>query len=72
MVVKKTEIKPKILGELFDLLLLVILFIFLCFVDDKYAAEVKEYNSQVSNGVLEKVNTTSSPAEYSDKSDKSK
>lgn len=42
------------------------------FIDDKYAAEVKEYDSKTST-VFEKVNTPpSSPTEYSEKIDKSK
>lgn len=40
----------------------------MCFIDDKYAAEVKEFNSNVSNGVSEKNNSTLIPAEHSDKS----
>lgn len=42
------------------------------FIDDKYAAEVKEYDAKTST-ILEKVNTPPlSPTEYSDKTDKSK
>ncbi|XP_027848625.2 ankyrin-3-like isoform X2 [Aphis gossypii] len=41
--------------------------------DDKYAAEVKEYDSKTPNGVSSKVNTPPpSPTEQSDKTDKSK
>ncbi|KAE9538118.1 hypothetical protein AGLY_006090 [Aphis glycines] len=41
--------------------------------DDKYAAEVKEYDSKTPNGVSSKVNTPPpSPTEQSDKTDKNK
>ncbi|VVC36072.1 Hypothetical protein CINCED_3A025137 [Cinara cedri] len=41
--------------------------------DNKYAAEVKEYDTETSNGVLERVDTPPpSPAEFLDKTDKSK
>lgn len=42
------------------------------FSDDKYAAEVKEYDTKISNGLSGKVKTPPpSPAEYSDIIDKS-
>jgi len=41
--------------------------------DDKYAAEVKEYDIKNSNGILLKINTPPpSPIEYSEKIDKNK
>lgn len=76
MVVDKVVVKPKILGKLFyDLLMLFFFtcYIYLCLTDDKYAAEVKEYDSKTSNGISFKVKTPPpSPAEQSDKTDKSK
>lgn len=45
--------------------------ILIIFTDDKYAAEVKEYDSNTSI-ILEKVNTPPpSPTEYPEKTDKS-
>jgi hypothetical protein len=70
---EKMEIKPKIFGMFNKLLLFLLIFYISYFTDDKYAAEVKEYDIKNSNGILLKINTPPpSPIEYSEKIDKSK
>lgn len=56
-----------------ELLLFFIHYKFQYFTDNKYAAEVKEYDTKTSNGITDRVDIPPpSSSEHKDKSDKSK
>lgn len=57
MVDEKINIESKILGTYFSRLCYLWIKCNHCFPDDKYAAEVKKYDTNTSNGVSEKIKT---------------
>lgn len=73
MVVEKTNVESNILGMSFDRLSYLWIKCNYCFSDDKYAAEVKKYETNTSNGVSERMKTPPpSLAKYSGIIDKNK